>query len=84
MKYGLALHTSSPALGLAISSHTDDLRCQTWDLGRETSTYLQSSLRPAAGLTGLTTEIDQLLGELSAEPLALSVSLQNLYVLPNC
>lgn len=44
MKYGLALHTSSPALGLAISNHADDLRCQTWDLGRETSNYLHPYL----------------------------------------
>ncbi len=44
MKYGLALHTSSPALGLAISSNADDLRCQTWDLGRETSNYLHPHL----------------------------------------
>jgi tRNA threonylcarbamoyl adenosine modification protein YeaZ len=44
MKYGLALHTSSPALGLAISSNADDVRCQTWDLGRETSNYLHSYL----------------------------------------
>ncbi len=43
-KYGLALHTSSPALGLAISSHPDDVRCQTWDLGRETSNYLHPYL----------------------------------------
>ncbi|AFY95413.1 tRNA (adenosine(37)-N6)-threonylcarbamoyltransferase complex dimerization subunit type 1 TsaB [Chamaesiphon minutus] len=45
MKYGLALHTSSPALGLAISSSADDVRCQTWDLGRETSNYLHPYLR---------------------------------------
>lgn len=44
MKYGLALHTSSPALGLAISSNADDARCQTWDLGRETSNYLHPYL----------------------------------------
>jgi tRNA threonylcarbamoyl adenosine modification protein YeaZ len=44
MKYGLALHTSSPALGLAISSNRDDMRCQTWDLGRETSNYLHPYL----------------------------------------
>ena len=44
MKYGLALHTSSPALGLAISSSADDVRCQTWDLGRETSNYLHGHL----------------------------------------
>jgi tRNA threonylcarbamoyl adenosine modification protein YeaZ len=45
MKYGLALHTSSPALGLAIGSNADDVRCQTWDLGRETSNYLHPYLR---------------------------------------
>jgi tRNA threonylcarbamoyl adenosine modification protein YeaZ len=45
MKYGLALHTSSPALGLAISSSAEDVRCQTWDLGRETSNYLHPYLR---------------------------------------
>jgi tRNA threonylcarbamoyl adenosine modification protein YeaZ len=44
MKYGLALHTSSPALGLAISSNANDVRCQTWDLGRETSNYLHPYL----------------------------------------
>lgn len=44
MKYGLALHTSSPALGLAISNHADNVRCQTWDLGRETSNYLHPYL----------------------------------------
>jgi tRNA threonylcarbamoyl adenosine modification protein YeaZ len=44
MKYGLSLHTSSPALGLAISSNADDVRCQTWDLGRETSNYLHPYL----------------------------------------
>ena len=45
MKYGLALHTSSPALGLAIGSNTEDVRCQTWNLGRDTSNYLHSYLR---------------------------------------
>lgn len=45
-KYGLALHTSSPALGLAIiSSNADHPRCQTWDLGRETSNYLHPYLQ---------------------------------------
>jgi tRNA threonylcarbamoyl adenosine modification protein YeaZ len=44
MKYGLALHTSSPALGLAIGSNANDVRCQTWDLGRETSNYLHPYL----------------------------------------
>ncbi len=45
MKYGLALHTSSPGLGLAISNSAEDVRCQTWDLGRETSNYLHPYLR---------------------------------------
>ncbi len=44
MKYGLALHTSSPALGLAIGSSNSAPRCQTWDLGRETSNYLHPYL----------------------------------------
>jgi tRNA threonylcarbamoyl adenosine modification protein YeaZ len=41
---GLALHTSSPALGLAISDGAE-VRCQTWDLGRETSNYLHPYLK---------------------------------------
>jgi tRNA threonylcarbamoyl adenosine modification protein YeaZ len=44
MTDGLALHTSSPALGLAIGQG-DDLRSQTWDLGRETSNYLHPYLQ---------------------------------------
>jgi tRNA threonylcarbamoyl adenosine modification protein YeaZ len=44
MKYGLALHTSSPALGLAIGSSNSAPRCQTWDVGRETSNYLHPYL----------------------------------------
>jgi tRNA threonylcarbamoyl adenosine modification protein YeaZ len=43
-KSGLALHTSSPALGLAISDGAE-VRCQTWDLGRETSNYLHPYLK---------------------------------------
>ena len=44
-KYGLALHTSSPALGLAIG-YLDggSLRSHSWPLGRETSNVLQSYL----------------------------------------
>jgi tRNA threonylcarbamoyl adenosine modification protein YeaZ len=54
-KYGLALHTSTPELGLAIASlesstsdptHADhlqlDKRTSVWDLGRETSTLLHT------------------------------------------
>ncbi len=45
-KYGLALHTSSPALGLAIGNilDSDNYRSQSWPLGRETSNVLQSYL----------------------------------------
>jgi len=43
-KYGLALHTTSPQLGLAISNFAGDTRSQTWDLGRDLSTYLQQHL----------------------------------------
>ncbi|MGK7900536.1 MAG: tRNA (adenosine(37)-N6)-threonylcarbamoyltransferase complex dimerization subunit type 1 TsaB [Hormoscilla sp.] len=39
--YGLALHTSSPQLGLAISNFSSDRRDRTWDLGRELSAQLQ-------------------------------------------
>lgn len=42
-EYGLALHTTSPALGLAIG-RGEDVRFQTWDLGRETSNYLHPHL----------------------------------------
>jgi tRNA threonylcarbamoyl adenosine modification protein YeaZ len=46
-KYGLALHSSTPELGLAIgpiTSHADrhDYRMNVWDLGRETSNVLHS------------------------------------------
>lgn len=40
-KYGLAIHTSSPQLGLALSNFAGDRRSNTWDLGREISTHLQ-------------------------------------------
>lgn len=43
-KYGIALHTSSPQLGLAVSNFTGDTRCQTWDLGRDLSTHLHQYL----------------------------------------
>jgi tRNA threonylcarbamoyl adenosine modification protein YeaZ len=48
--YGLALHTSSPQLGLAISNFTDDSRQQTWDLDRDLANlchpYLRQFLAP--------------------------------------
>ncbi len=43
-KYGLALHTSSPALGLAIGSCEPDYRDRSWNLGRDTSNYLHPYL----------------------------------------
>lgn len=43
-KYGLALHTSSPELGLAVSNFTDDSRASTWDLGRSLSCVLHDYL----------------------------------------
>jgi len=39
-KYGFAIHTSSPQLGLALSDFVGDSRSQTWDLGRDLSTHL--------------------------------------------
>ena len=44
MKYGLALHTSSSQLGLAISNFESDTRSQVWDLGRELSNVLHQHL----------------------------------------
>jgi tRNA threonylcarbamoyladenosine biosynthesis protein TsaB len=43
-RYGLALHTSSPQLGLSLSNFAGDRRTQTWDLERELSTYLHQYL----------------------------------------
>jgi tRNA threonylcarbamoyl adenosine modification protein YeaZ len=49
-QYALALHTSSPELGLAISNFTGTSRCQTWELGRDLSLqlhpYLQAFIQP--------------------------------------
>ena len=43
-KYGLAIHTTSPELGLALSNFAGDCRSQTWDLGRSLSTHLHQKL----------------------------------------
>ncbi|WP_445249938.1 tRNA (adenosine(37)-N6)-threonylcarbamoyltransferase complex dimerization subunit type 1 TsaB [Microcoleus sp. OTE_8_concoct_300] len=43
-KYGLALHTATPELGLAISNFAGDSRCQTWNLGRSLATDLHQHL----------------------------------------
>jgi tRNA threonylcarbamoyl adenosine modification protein YeaZ len=42
--YALALHTSSPELGLALSNFAGDSHCQTWDLGQSLSTQLHNQL----------------------------------------
>jgi tRNA threonylcarbamoyl adenosine modification protein YeaZ len=44
-KYGLAIHTSSSELGLAIGSHESNCRCQVWDLGRDLSVFLHQYLQ---------------------------------------
>lgn len=43
-QYGLALHTSSSELGLAISNFAADTRYQIWDLGRDLSLQLHPLL----------------------------------------
>lgn len=42
--YAIALHTSSPELGLALSNFAETNRCQTWELGRSLATHLHSYL----------------------------------------
>ncbi|MCL2933821.1 MAG: tRNA (adenosine(37)-N6)-threonylcarbamoyltransferase complex dimerization subunit type 1 TsaB [Trichodesmium sp. MAG_R03] len=44
-KYGLAIHTTSPELGLAISNFAEETRSKTWNLGRELSTHLHQKLQ---------------------------------------
>jgi tRNA threonylcarbamoyl adenosine modification protein YeaZ len=43
--YGLAIHTSSPELGFAISNFGGDQRSQAWDLGRDVSNQLHDRLQ---------------------------------------
>lgn len=45
MGYALAIHTSSPDLGLALSNFDGDTRCQTWPLNRAVSTHLHPCLQ---------------------------------------
>jgi tRNA threonylcarbamoyl adenosine modification protein YeaZ len=42
MTYALAIHTSSPDLGLALSNFADDCRTLTLPLGRDLSTHMHS------------------------------------------
>ncbi|NET44908.1 tRNA (adenosine(37)-N6)-threonylcarbamoyltransferase complex dimerization subunit type 1 TsaB [Okeania sp. SIO2B3] len=44
-KYGLGIHTSSPELGLAITDFAEDIRWETWNLGRDLSTHLHQKLQ---------------------------------------
>jgi tRNA threonylcarbamoyl adenosine modification protein YeaZ len=41
-RYALALHTSSPELGLALSNFAGDQRQQVWALGRDTASLLHT------------------------------------------
>ncbi len=43
-RYGLAIHTASPDLGLAISNFAGDDRTQDWALNRELATHLHRYL----------------------------------------
>lgn len=43
-RYGLALHTTSSQLGLAVSNFEGDTRSSTWDLGRDLSSHLHQYL----------------------------------------
>ncbi|WP_228054614.1 tRNA (adenosine(37)-N6)-threonylcarbamoyltransferase complex dimerization subunit type 1 TsaB [Gloeocapsopsis crepidinum] len=43
-KYSLAIHTSSPELGFALSNFADDSRTATWNLGRDLSNLLHQYL----------------------------------------
>ncbi len=44
-EYGLALQTTSPQLGLALSNFQGEEKTQTWNLGRGLSTHLHIFLR---------------------------------------
>jgi tRNA threonylcarbamoyl adenosine modification protein YeaZ len=41
---GLAIHTCSPTLGLAIDNFAGEAHAQTWDLGRDLSAHLHTTL----------------------------------------
>jgi tRNA threonylcarbamoyl adenosine modification protein YeaZ len=43
-RYGLAIHTASSELGLAINDFSGSSRCQVWELGRATSNLLHHYL----------------------------------------
>ncbi|MBE9170223.1 tRNA (adenosine(37)-N6)-threonylcarbamoyltransferase complex dimerization subunit type 1 TsaB [Pleurocapsales cyanobacterium LEGE 06147] len=43
-KYALALHTTTPQLGIALSNFAGDSRTRVWDLGQDLSTHLHQYL----------------------------------------
>lgn len=43
-KYALALHTTTPELGLAISNFANDTQAQVWNLGRDLSSHIHQYL----------------------------------------
>lgn len=43
-KYAIALHTSTPQLGITINNYAGDSRSQTWDLGRDLASQLHQHL----------------------------------------
>ena len=43
-KYAIALHTSTPQLGIAVNNYAGDHRSHTWDLGRGLASQLHSYL----------------------------------------
>ena len=45
-KFALALHTTTPELGLAISNFAGENRSQIWNLGRDLSCLLYTSPSP--------------------------------------
>ncbi|PSB07045.1 tRNA (adenosine(37)-N6)-threonylcarbamoyltransferase complex dimerization subunit type 1 TsaB [Pleurocapsa sp. CCALA 161] len=43
-QYAIALHTSTPQLGIAINNYAGDSRSQIWDLGRDLASQLHQHL----------------------------------------
>ncbi|MGL4881495.1 MAG: tRNA (adenosine(37)-N6)-threonylcarbamoyltransferase complex dimerization subunit type 1 TsaB [Waterburya sp.] len=44
-QYAIALHTSTPQLGIAINNYAGDNRVQVWDLGRDLASHLHQYLQ---------------------------------------
>jgi tRNA threonylcarbamoyl adenosine modification protein YeaZ len=43
-KYALAMHTTTPELGLVMGNFADKSRCHVWNLGRDVSSYMHQYL----------------------------------------